>query len=136
MTLEVTSAISVLADADVARPFFDGCVYFIGTGPRDDPFSAPVKVGFSKDPKKRREQLQAGSAERLRVHGHVAASMDVELFLHAEFERSHLRGEWFLFEKDGPDRDWIVPFQYALHAIALTTQRPCIGHACDPREAS
>jgi hypothetical protein len=67
-----------------------GAIYFI----RNDRENS-VKIGYSRDPWKRKSNLQVGSPERLRIVGLVAAPEAVEPILHARFWEYRLRGEWF-----------------------------------------
>jgi len=54
-----------------------------------------VKIGFSKDPDKRLNQLQIGSPRKLKLLAAFPGGREVELKLHEIMERKRIRGEWF-----------------------------------------
>lgn len=66
-------------------------VYFIQAG--DD---GPVKIGITRDPKKRLSYLQVGNHLPLRLIGlWPAADSEEEAFLHSYLEGERIRGEWY-----------------------------------------
>ncbi|MGL4555699.1 MAG: GIY-YIG nuclease family protein [Gemmataceae bacterium] len=68
-----------------------GIVYFIR-----DTVRGAIKIGFClKRPEKRLAALQTGNANPLRLIGHVPGSEFHEGFLHRQFSRFRLHGEWF-----------------------------------------
>jgi DNA-binding XRE family transcriptional regulator len=54
-----------------------------------------VKIGIAKNPVRRLNELQVGSAERLNLRALVPGGKEVELSFHVRFRKHHLRGEWF-----------------------------------------
>lgn len=64
-------------------------VYFIG-GP-----SGPIKIGVSKDPKRRLAGLQTNSPYHLKLLAIAPGGVEEERFLHAKFAHLRLKGEWF-----------------------------------------
>lgn len=65
-------------------------VYFIRRGE-----SGPVKIGFSANVRKRVRSLQTGSAEPLKLLAVAEGGEQTERFLHEQFARHRLEGEWF-----------------------------------------
>lgn len=66
-------------------------VYFIQTAGEN-----AIKIGYAKEPQKRRAELQTGHHEELTVVGVIArGDMALERKLHDRFAKSHIRGEWF-----------------------------------------
>lgn len=63
-----------------------------------------VKIGFSRDPNARLNDLQVGNSNKLEMFGAVKAGFSVEGDLHRQFSSHHLRGEWF--HKD-PVLEWL-----------------------------
>jgi hypothetical protein len=64
-----------------------------------------VKVGWATNVRMRRKSLQIGCPYRLRVHAEFEfPSADeakrIEAGLHAALRSSHVRGEWYRFEKE------------------------------------
>jgi hypothetical protein len=69
----------------------DGVVYFI-----QDMVSLAIKIGFClRAPEKRLAALRTGTANALRLLGHVLGSPSHERRLHAALSRFRLQGEWF-----------------------------------------
>jgi hypothetical protein len=64
-------------------------VYFIQAG------SGPIKIGVARDAYSRRNDLQIGNHEPLRVVLAVPGDVAVESSLHAAFASLRIRGEWF-----------------------------------------
>ena len=64
-------------------------VYFIGNGLNK------VKIGWSKFPENRMEELQTGSSEKLIMLGYISGTQRDERRLHKLFKKDHYRGEWF-----------------------------------------
>lgn len=54
-----------------------------------------VKIGMTRDLKKRLSGLQVSSAHPLVVIGHVRGPKELERLLHTAFQHDHVRGEWF-----------------------------------------
>jgi hypothetical protein len=66
-------------------------VYFIQTAGEN-----AIKIGYAKEPQKRRAELQTGHHEELTVVAVIArGDMALERRLHDRFAKSHIRGEWF-----------------------------------------
>lgn len=60
----------------------------------------PVKIGMSKDPQKRLEQIQTNHPDRLRLLAVERGGKKEEAKLHERFGALRLKGEWF---RPGPD---------------------------------
>jgi hypothetical protein len=80
---------------DIPRPeeaSHDGFVYFVRV--RD---SLDVKIGYSKDPVKRLQQLQTGCPTELDLEQvfFTTTAFASEQYLHQELNDHHVRGEWF-----------------------------------------
>lgn len=69
---------------------WESTIYFIQAGS-----DGPVKVGCSMRPDVRLSELQAGSAEELRLVGQIEGGLEKERWLHGVLRKWHLRGEWF-----------------------------------------
>lgn len=59
-----------------------------------------LKIGKTKNPEKRRKQLQTGNASEIRIEGVIKCSSpgqaaEVEKAAHEHFKKHHIRGEWF-----------------------------------------
>jgi len=72
------------------RPGIGDWVYLIQAG--DD---GPIKIGTSRDPRKRFVELQTASPYPLRVRAIGAGGRKTERHLHERFAGSRLHGEWF-----------------------------------------
>ena len=58
-----------------------------------------IKIGFSKDPKKRIRTLQTGSSRKLALMGWIESEgKTLEQSLHKKYEDYRLNGEWFSIE--------------------------------------
>lgn len=68
-----------------------GAVYFIG----DQLGGDAIKIGWSRDPVKRLQQIQTGNPFPLKFLGCVAATRMIEPALHQLFASCHVSGEWF-----------------------------------------
>jgi hypothetical protein len=68
-----------------------GSVYFIGDALGGD----AIKIGWSRDPVTRLQQLQIGNPSPLKFLGCVAANRLIEPALHHLFALSSVSGEWF-----------------------------------------
>jgi hypothetical protein len=79
-----------------------GCVYFIGEQLGGD----SIKIGWSRDPVTRLQQLQVGNPQPLKIIGCVAATRLIEPALHQLFALSTVSGEWFT-DPEGSIRDWL-----------------------------
>ncbi len=55
------------------------------------------KIGYSNIPEKRLADIQTSNATKVVLLENVRATTLDELRLHQQFERNHLRGEWFRF---------------------------------------
>lgn len=64
-------------------------VYFIG-GP-----SGPIKIGISKNPKRRLHGLQTTSPYHLKILATKPGDIEEERRLHSKFAHLRLKGEWF-----------------------------------------
>ena len=75
-----------------------GGVYFIQNGNLEQ-----IKIGWSSNPLKRKESLQTGNPNRLKIHG-VQPALDkgLEHYLHKKFKKYSIdpRGEWFRFSEE------------------------------------
>lgn len=71
-------------------------IYAIGTDTKQ-------KIGFSKNPEKRRCQLQTGNSEVLSIHATIEVSHEnaalLEKHLHKDIAYKRLKGEWFGLSK-------------------------------------
>ena len=65
-------------------------VYFIQAG-----LDGPVKIGWSRVVPRRLQELQRVHYEELRLLAEIPGGASREEELHAQFQSSHLRGEWF-----------------------------------------
>jgi hypothetical protein len=65
-------------------------VYMIQTG--DD---GPVKIGLTRDVRRRLETLQISSPTRLRLLALFEGSRELECELHRRFAAARIKGEWF-----------------------------------------
>jgi hypothetical protein len=65
-------------------------VYFIADLEKD-----VVKIGISKNPKKRLKQLQTSNSNRLALLGFIEGNLDKERYLQTYFRKYWLSGEWF-----------------------------------------
>ncbi len=65
-------------------------VYFIRAG-----LSGPIKIGFSKNPLRRYQDLQSGNPEKLRLLAIHPGGAELERTLHRYFKPSRLLNEWF-----------------------------------------
>ncbi|QNJ56138.1 G-I-Y Y-I-G endonuclease [Mycobacterium phage Heath] len=59
-----------------------------------------VKIGTSKAPLARLEELQAGNPTRLRLVQSFPGGHDVELELHRHYATYRMHGEWFKIPDD------------------------------------
>lgn len=58
-----------------------------------------IKIGFSKDPRKRIRELQTGSSRKLAIMGWIESrDRSLESALHRKYEQHRLSGEWFSIE--------------------------------------
>lgn len=75
------------------RPDF---VYFIRCG------GGPIKIGVARDPLRRLDNLQCGNLVDLTLERVILAGPEFEAWLHREWKRARVRGEWFGkgFEED------------------------------------
>lgn len=79
-----------------------GSVYFIG----DQMGGDTIKIGWSRDPVTRMQQLQTGNPMPLKFWGIVAASRMIEPALHLLFANSSVNGEWFT-DPEGSILAWL-----------------------------
>lgn len=68
-------------------------VYFLYNG-------ESVKIGHSKNPKKRVKQLQTGSSSRILLLGSIEGGKELEKELHKKFNYIRIKNEWFLPHED------------------------------------
>tara|TARA_B100000212_G_scaffold305555_1_gene253632 strand:- start:516 stop:821 length:306 start_codon:yes stop_codon:yes gene_type:complete len=68
-----------------------------------------IKIGRSKDPKRRLKQLQTGSPHKLKLLLVIEGKGKIEKSLHNRLQqyRSRRNGEWFDFDCTGCLPDWI-----------------------------
>jgi len=74
------------------RDFSGSQVYFVQRGHDPD---GPIKIGSSKNPRKRIQQLQTSSAEPLVLLARCDGSGALEREYHKRFSSDRLNGEWF-----------------------------------------
>jgi hypothetical protein len=67
-------------------------IYFISS---DDVPDYPIKIGYARDPEMRLLELQVGNPYTLKILGHIEGTCRHEYWLHHEFAKSRLQGEWF-----------------------------------------
>jgi hypothetical protein len=65
-----------------------GFVYFLRSGDH-------IKIGFSKDPRRRASDLSSGLASGINILAYVPGSRDDERRLHHALRRHRQSGEWF-----------------------------------------
>ena len=71
--------------------------YFIAENEDNDDFR--VKIGFSKNPKKRIRELQTGNSRKLALMGWIECEgQSLETHIHKKYESYNLNGEWFAIE--------------------------------------
>ena len=66
-----------------------GYIYFIQSR------EGHIKIGFTKDVRKRFMQLQRNNSQELVLLGVMEGDMMQERFLHDAFEKWRVRGEWY-----------------------------------------
>tara|TARA_B100000214_G_C23743328_1_gene524271 strand:- start:121 stop:417 length:297 start_codon:yes stop_codon:yes gene_type:complete len=71
--------------------------------------SGAIKIGRSKDPRKRLKQLQTGSPYKLKLLAIVPEKGNIEKSLHSSFSsyKKSCKGEWFDFDCVGSFPDWL-----------------------------
>lgn len=79
-------------------PQWKGLIYVVG-------YDDYVKIGFTKDLRKRMSQLQTACPQRLHAHHTLPGTIANEQALHKSFAKSRLTNEWFRLS--GPIADWI-----------------------------
>lgn len=67
-----------------------GSVYFIRDAAAD-----MMKIGHSRSPERRLQELQIGSAGRLAIVGLIAAESAIEKMIHFQLMEGASHGEWF-----------------------------------------
>lgn len=67
-----------------------GSIYFIRNRREDT-----IKIGHSRDVRRRMQELQVGNSARLQLIGAVAASISIEPIIHHQLMEGHIAGEWF-----------------------------------------
>jgi hypothetical protein len=70
-------------------------VYFIA-----DTIKDVVKIGVSKNPKKRLKQLQTSNSSELVLLGFINGEKAEEQYLHCLFGKHKLYGEWFILNDE------------------------------------
>lgn len=68
-------------------------IYFIRSGKY-------VKIGYSKNPKKRLDELQTGNPEKLKLIAVMQGNLQTEKSLHDLYSNKRIRGEWFRYIGD------------------------------------
>lgn len=68
-----------------------GYVYFIRSG-------ESVKIGFTRDVKKRHQQLKTGDPNKTTILASVPGTRDTEAYFHQMFAEYRTTGEWFRYE--------------------------------------
>ena len=90
----------------------DNCfVYVIGTETKQ-------KIGFSRNPETRLQQLQTGNHEKLEVHATIEVLAEdahlLEKHIHKDISYKRLKGEWFgLTKKEAIDYFAFVEMRWA-----------------------
>lgn len=97
-----------------APPASPSLVYFIQAG-----HDGPIKIGRSRSPLTRLQELQTGNAMQLRYCGAVEGGAALEQALHEHFASIRLTGEWFT-----PTPELVDYIHYMLAADrAMRTER-------------
>lgn len=65
----------------------------------------PIKIGYSKEPGSRIEQMQTGHPDELYLLCQIPGEKEDEKNIHKCFEYCHLRGEWY---SPDPDLLWFI----------------------------
>lgn len=105
-------------------------VYVMATD-LDGVLSSPVKIGMTKDPRKRLETIQTACPFKIVLYGAWELSFEdempsfVERAVHGSLKKYRLHGEWFSVEP-----------LYAAHSIELAIAMIAVGCGLDPIEAS
>ena len=89
-------------------------IYVIG-----DAEQSVVKIGWSRDPRKRRVGLQTSSPFPLSLWWVTEGGRDLEEMLHLQFAGQGLGGEWF----DFPRRDAVARVKEAVERLREPSQR-------------
>lgn len=79
-----------------------GSVYFLGEQLGGD----TLKIGWSRNPARRLQEIQVGNPAALKFIGCVAATRLIEPALHELFALSAVSGEWFT-DPEGSIRRWL-----------------------------
>lgn len=79
-----------------------GAVYFIG----DELGGDALKIGWSRDPVRRLQEIQTGNPFPLKFIACVAATRMIEPALHQLFAVCHVQGEWFS-DPEGSIGKWL-----------------------------
>jgi hypothetical protein len=88
--LEEANRIEVPEPWDPPKGEITGCVYFIETD------SGDIKIGYSeKSPLQRLRALQTACPMKLKLLAATPGNAEYERRLHARFDWSRIRGEWF-----------------------------------------
>lgn len=83
---------------DYRRRSIDAFVYLVYSN-TDDKNRTLVKIGYSKDPKKRLSELKTANP-KVKLLSTKKGSMDLEWKLHSYFSKYHQQREWFAFPCD------------------------------------
>lgn len=88
----ITDRIAEVFKAYAARSWDEshGFVYFARAGD-----SGPIKIGWSKNPRRRIADLQTGASGRLKLLAVLCADRSLEELLHVLIEDRRIAGEWF-----------------------------------------
>jgi len=90
-TLGTSLQTNLVTSAEFWKAFHEtGAIYFIRNARADE-----IKVGHSRDPKKRLADLQVGCSSGLVLIGVIAATREIEPIVHRQFYEGRVRGEWF-----------------------------------------
>lgn len=100
--VRVVEARALTQEEYVAAHVEVGCVYFIGEQMGGD----TIKIGWSRDPVTRLQQIQVGNPNPLKIIGCIAANRLIEPALHQLFAASGVSGEWFT-DPEGSIRAWL-----------------------------
>jgi hypothetical protein len=90
-TLGTSLQTNLVTSAEFWKAFHEtGAIYFIRNARADE-----IKVGHSRDPRKRLADLKVGSSFELELIGVIAAAREIEPIVHRQFYEGRIRGEWF-----------------------------------------
>lgn len=70
-------------------------IYFM-----QESFTKNIKIGITKNIKKRKEQIETNNSSNIIVLGHMLGSRKLELKLHEKFKKFNIKLEWFYPTKE------------------------------------